>query len=216
MIVSVLLGCALAIALASAAFCAGTETGFLSVSRGRVLHMAREGGRRAKIVQKAISDLAQSTTTLLVGNNLAAVSFSSASAALAERIFPGASLAQTVWSVVAAFAMLILGEFLPKLVCSARPLRRTLMLAPVWRVFSKALSPVGSLVTAAIARLMPRRETRQKITPTTVLKILEDRKDGVRLTDFESALIGRIMVLRAKGEFVIPETVLPVLDEVDG
>ena len=31
-------------ALALAAFCAGAETGFLSLSRGRVLHMARAGG----------------------------------------------------------------------------------------------------------------------------------------------------------------------------
>jgi hypothetical protein len=51
------------------------------------------------------------------------------------------------------------------------------------------------------------------MTPEAVLKILEDRKDGVRLSDLESALIGRIMVLRAKGEFVVPETLLPALDD---
>ena len=38
-------------------------------------------------------------------------------------------------------------------------------------------------------------------------------KDGVKLSDFESALIGRIMVLRARGEFVIPETLLSALDD---
>lgn len=137
MIVSVLLGIALVMALAAAAFCAGAETGFLSVSRGRVLHMAREGGRRAKIVQAAIGDMARTTTTLLVGNNIAAVSFSSVSAALAARTFGDSAGLQTAWSVAAAFAMLILGEFLPKLFCAARPLRRTLLLAPVWRVFER-------------------------------------------------------------------------------
>ena len=216
MIVSVLLGIALIVALACAAFCAGAETGFLSVSRGRVLHMAREGGKRAKIVQAAIGDMARTTTTLLVGNNIAAVSFSSASAALAARAFGDSAGLQTVWSVAAAFAMLILGEFLPKLFCAARPLRRTLLLAPVWRVFEKALSPLGRFVTAVIGLVMPRREARPQVTPATVLKILEDRKDGVKLTDFESALIGRIMVLRSKGEFVIPDTVLPALDDIDG
>ena len=44
-----LLSAAMALALAAAAFCAGTETGLLSVSRGRVLHMARQGGVRAKV-----------------------------------------------------------------------------------------------------------------------------------------------------------------------
>ena len=51
------------------------------------------------------------------------------------------------------------------------------------------------------------------MTPESVLKILKDRKDGVKLSDFESALIGRIMVLRARGESVIPETLLPALDD---
>ena len=215
MIVSLLLLVALVVALASAAFCAGAETGFLSVSRGRVLHMAREGGKRAKVVQKAISDMARTTTTLLVGNNIAAVSFSSASAALAARAFPGSAVSQALWSVGAAFVMLIAGEFLPKLFCSARPLRRTLQLAPVWRVFGRILAPLGTVVTGLIGKLMPKRESRPEVTPATVLKILEDRRDGVKLTDFESALIGRIMVLRSKGEFVIPDTVLPALDGID-
>ena len=60
-------------ALAAAAFCAGAETGFLSVGRGRVLHAAREGSARAKIVFSAIFDLGRTTTALLVGNNLASV-----------------------------------------------------------------------------------------------------------------------------------------------
>ena len=46
MTVALLLLAAL-LALAVAAFCAGTETAFLSVSRERILHLAREGGRKA-------------------------------------------------------------------------------------------------------------------------------------------------------------------------
>ena len=61
------------VSLAFAAFCAGAETAFLSVSRERVLHMSRAGGRKAKIVQKALSDMGRTTTTLLIGNNLASV-----------------------------------------------------------------------------------------------------------------------------------------------
>ena len=46
MIVALLFLSAL-LALAWAAFCAGAETAFLSVSRERILHLAREGGRKA-------------------------------------------------------------------------------------------------------------------------------------------------------------------------
>ena len=199
-------------ALALAAFCAGAETGFLSVSRGRVIHIVREGGARAKVIYSAIAELGRTTTALLVGNNLAAVTYSSASTALATVLFAESPFAQGVASVVSALAILFLGEFLPKLLCAARPLRRLLTLAPVWRVFSRIFAPVGSLVQSVVERMLPKRETKPRMTPEALLKILDDRKDGVKLSDFERALIGRILHLRARGEFVVPDTLLPALD----
>ena len=207
-----LLVLAITIALVVAALCAGAETGFLSVSRDRVLHMARQGGKRAKIVQQALANMGRTTTVLLVGNNLASVSFSSASAALSARAFPESALAQAVWGVCAALAMLYLGEFLPKLFFAARPLRRSLWIAHVWKVFARLFAPLGEVVMFIIRHLLPRRETRTQMTPEAVLRILEDRKDGVKLTDFESALIARIMVLRSKGRSVTPEALLSVID----
>ena len=211
--ISLLLFVVVLASLALVAFCAGAETGFLSVRRGRVLHMARAGGVRAKVVYAAISDMGRTTTALLVGNNLASVTYSSAATALSLRLFAGSSAAQLVASLVAALALLMLGEFLPKLFCSARPLRRLLRLAPFWPFFAKVFAPVGTLVQWIVERLMPRREPRARMTPEAVLKLLEDRKDGVRLSDFESALIGRILVLRSRGEFILPETLLSALDD---
>ena len=202
-----------AAALALAAFCAGAETGFLSVRRGRVLHMARAGGVRAKIVYAAISDLGRTTTALLVGNNLASVTYSAAAAALTARICGSSRIGSAVFSLVVALILLMLGEFLPKLFCSARPLRRMLWLAPYWNVFARIFVPIGTVVQKIVETLMPKREQKFKLTPEQVLKILEDRKDGVKLSDFESVLIRRIMQLRAKGEFVVPETLLPALDD---
>ena len=50
------------IALAGSAFFSGTETSFLSVSRERILHLSREGGRKALKIQKALSNMARTTT----------------------------------------------------------------------------------------------------------------------------------------------------------
>ena len=199
--------------LALAAFCAGAETGFLSVRRGRVLHMARAGGARAKIVYSAIANLGRTTAALLVGNNLASVSYSSASAALSAALFPQSAFLQSVWMLVAAFAILYVGEYLPKLFCSARPLRRMLQYAPVWEKFARVFVPVGAVVQLAVERLMPRREVKAKVTPDAVLRILQDRKDGVKLSTFETVLVGRIMKLRANGEFITPDSLLVALDE---
>ena len=206
---------AMLVSLAAAAFCAGTETGFLSVSRGRILHMARLGGKHAKIVQRALADLPRTMTALLVGNNLAAVSYSSSSAALSALLFADSQTAQALWAAAAAFAMLAAGEFVPKFVCSMRPLNRTLALAPSWNVARRILIPISSVVQVAVSRLLPRKEQPQRMTPENVMKILEDRKDGVKLSDFESALIGRLMVLRARGRFITPDSLLAALDSVD-
>ena len=202
-----------AAALTVAAFCAGAETGFLSVGRGRVLHVAREGSARAKIVFSAIFDLGRTTTALLVGNNLASVTYSAATAALTARLVGSSRILSAISSLVVALLLQMLGEFLPKLFCSARPLRRMLALAPYWQVFARIFVPIGTVVPKVIERLMPKSEAKPKMTPEAVLKILEDRKDGVKLSDFESALIRRIMQLRAKGEFVVPETLLSALDD---
>ena len=212
---ALLLFLAAAVALAVAAFCAGAETGFLSVRRGRILHVAREGSARAKVVVAAIFDLGRTTTALLVGNNLASVTYSAATAALTARLFGSSRILSAIASFVVALILLMLGEFLPKLFCSARPLRRMLGLAPYWKFFARIFVPVGSIVQMVVERLLPKRETKPRMTPEAVLKILDDRKDGVKLSDFERALIGRILRLRERSEFITPESLIEALDEMD-
>ena len=200
-------------ALALAAFCAGAETGFLSLSRGRVLHMARAGSCKAKRLQRALSDMPRTTNTLLLGNNLAAVTFSSCSAALIDMGFSSSAIAHAFLSLIAATTMLYIGEFLPKLFCATRPLRRMLALSRAYHTLSAILKPIVSPANAILTKVLPRREAASTLSPNEVLRILKDKKDGVKLTDFESALIARIMVLRAKGRKVTPEALLSVLDE---
>ena len=178
--------------------------------------MAREGSAAAKIIECARLDFSRTLTGILVGNNLANVVYSSASAALAARLFGDASgVGAAAWSAGAAVALLVCGEFLPKLFCSARPLRRMLRLAPVYRVFSAAFAPLTSLAAAVTGLFAGRPRARERVTPDNLLRILQDRKDGVRLTEFESALIARILVLRMKGRPVTAEALLSALDETD-
>ena len=209
----ILLVVALVASLAVAAFCAGVETGFLSVSRGRLTHLAREGSEAAKIVAAALSNMSLTLTGLLVGNNLAAVVYSSASAALAAALFPESAAMQSLWSVGAAFAILYLGEFLPKLFCSKRPLKRVIAASRAYRLFELLTRPAAVCATAVTGIFLKRRATKEKLTVNDLMRILSDRKNGVRLTDFESALIGRILVLRRKGMFITPEAVLAALDD---
>ena len=209
--IEILLFLAAMAALAGAAFCAGAETGFLSVSRERILHLSREGGVKAAKVQKALADMARTTTTLLIGNNLASVGYSSAFAALSARISGSSTTASAVLGFVGAFMLLYCAEFMPKLLFAARPLRRILAVAGAYEVLAAALKPAVSLAMRFTDLFLPRREQKYKLTSADLLRILQDRKDGVCLTDFESALITRIFVLRAKGSPITREAILDAL-----
>ena len=204
------------LALAWSAFCSGAETGFLSVSRERILHLAHEGGRKAKKVQRALQDMGRTTTTILIGNNLANVTYSAATAALSVRLFGENATVRAVWSFLAAFTVLYTSEFMPKLLCAARPLRRILRLAGAYEVMARLLSPLTALALWFTDLFVPQKEVaREKLTANDLLRILQDRKDGVCLSDFESALITRLVVLRAKGQPITPEAILSALREAD-
>jgi len=210
-----LLVAATVMSLAFAAFCAGAETGFLSVSRERILHMAREGGRKARIVQRALSDMGRTMTMLLIGNNLASVAYSTATAALIADFCPD-SLSRSLASFAAAFTVLYVSEFLPKLLCAARPLRRSLALAPTYRFVEMILHPLTSLAMwLTNVFLRGGKDSKYKLTSSDLMRILQDRKDGVCLSDFESALIGRILVLRVKQKPITAEALMSALREFE-
>lgn len=201
--------------LAWAGFCAGAETGFLSVSRERVLHLAREGGRKALLVQAALADMARTMTTLLIGNNLANVIYSSSTAALSSILFERSAAASAIWSFLAAFTILYVSEFMPKLLCAARPLRRILLLAPTYRVMALALRPLTWVAMKFTDLFVPRKEAKYKLTMADLVRIVQDRKDGVCLSDFESALISRLIVLRAKRKPITAEAILSALRDFE-
>jgi CBS domain containing-hemolysin-like protein len=201
-VIILLLVIAAFISLACSAFCSGTETAFLSVGRERVLHLAREGGRKAQKVQRAISDMGRTTITLLIGNNIANVSYSAATAALSD---------SALWAFFAAFLILYVSEFMPKLLFAARPLRRTLMIADAYEFVSRVLSPLTFVAMKLTDVFIPRRESKYRLTIADLTRILEDRKDGVCISDFESALISRIIVLRAKNQPITPEAIMAAL-----
>ena len=110
-----------------------------------------------------------------------------------------------------AFILLYCSEFMPKLLCAARPLRRILMLADTYEVVSAVLSPLVTLAIKVTDIFLPRREQKYSLSSADLLRILQDRKDGVCLSDFESALVTRIFVLRAKGKPITREAILDAL-----
>ncbi len=139
-------------------------------------------------------------TTLLIGNNIAAVTVSSASTALASRMFDSSPLFQAVWSLFVAALMLFGGEYLPKLLFATRPLRRSLAAMRAYRVLAFALAPlvaVFSAVTRVVFKVRPTRSARLGVSRAGLRTLISDKEGSTRLTPFERTLIARVLDLQA-------------------
>ena len=89
------------------------------------------------------------------------------------------------------------------------------MLAPTYHVLETVLRPLTFLGMKFTDIFVPRRDPKYKLTTADLLRILQDRKDGVCLSDIESALVTRVIVLRVKGKPITPEAILSALRDVD-
>lgn len=101
--------------LLSALF-SGVEIAFISASKLQVELRKSKGGRRGKILSKFFEHPASFLSTMLVGNNIALVVFTSLSENLLGIQLPIESqlLATLVYTVITTIVVLIFGEFLPK------------------------------------------------------------------------------------------------------
>lgn len=131
---------------------AGYETGFVSLNRIRIRHLAEEEKNpRAARLLRYIERPDRMLTMLLVGTNLVTVV---GTVALTRQI--GALYA----TLVATPAFLIFSEIIPKSVFRAHPNRTTLWFLPAIRLFYGLLSPLTTPVywlTRAFLRLVGER-----------------------------------------------------------
>ena len=117
MLDNVPLSLAIVVALmALSAFFSSSEAAFLSVQRARIAHLISEGVPGARTVANMIANPERLLSTILLGNNLVNVAFTSVITAAmiavvgAERQGLGVLLA----TVVGTVALLIAGEIIPK------------------------------------------------------------------------------------------------------
>ena len=139
-------------------------------------------------------------TTLLVGNNIAAVTVSTVSTALALRMFATSPLLQAAWSLFVAALMLFGGEYLPKLLFATRPLRRSLAAMRLYRALEFVLSPlvgVFTVVTRVVFQVRPAKTGRLGVSRAGLRTLIADKEGSTRLTPFERTLIARVLDLQA-------------------
>ena len=184
------------------AFFEGMESGVVCLNHARLMHLVRTGSKAAKLLNAYLADMQRFLTTIQVGCNLWAVVLSTLSAGLAQRWFAESNFLQAVWGTGMAFMVLFFSEYLPKLFFTTRPLRRTLMVARLFYVAEKLLSPLTVLVLFLTNWLIPKgrggAEQRFLMTREYIQNVVSDPRDGSRITAVERLMINRVLALQAQ------------------
>lgn len=184
------------------AFFSGLEIGVLSVNRARLVHYVREDGiKAAMLLDNYLQNAQKFIGSILVGNNLFNVLLSTLSAALAKQLFEGSSSLQSAWALFMAVMVLIFCEYLPKLFFESRPLRRTLPLVSVFRVFDSALRPITNLVLFITQWVIPCKgceSGNQLVVSREYLQnVVADKESGTKITAIERVMIKRVLALQS-------------------
>ncbi len=129
----------IAFLLLLSAFLSGSETALTASSRARLHAKAKEGNKRAKIVEKLISDKERLIGTLLLGNNLVNILASALATSVLINIFGDSGIIYT--TLIMTLAVVIFAEVLPKTWAIKQPNEFALGVGPLLRPLIGILAP---------------------------------------------------------------------------
>ncbi len=189
----------LIVCLAGSAFFSGIETGIIAINRLRLMHKARNGSAAAGIIENYLRQTDRLLGTTLVGNNIVNVMIATVAAAIGETCRGG--VGQMVAGVLAAIAVLICGEYLPKAWFTSRPLERCLPFAHLLQAMERLLKPLASFCMfltqwAAVDTANSRRT--HFVTREHLHLLTRDSEAGGQISTFERLMIGRVLDLQVK------------------
>lgn len=102
------------------AFFSGSETALTAASRARMHQFEKDGDKRARLVNKLISDRERLIGAILLGNNLVNILASALATSLFVSLMPGPS-GVAVATAVMTVLVLVFAEVLPKTYAITRP-----------------------------------------------------------------------------------------------
>ncbi|MEG2724858.1 MAG: CNNM domain-containing protein, partial [Kiritimatiellia bacterium] len=185
-------------------FFSGFESGIISINRHRLVHLVRHGDKSAKVLAAILRDTHRLLATTLVGNNICNVTLSTLAAAIAytaaNRWNIGRDFLQLIATLVIATLMLVIGEFLPKLWFTARPIERSKRLIPPFLVLRAILYPLASLCILLTRLVTPRnREKRSPFVSRENINFLtRDSEAHGQISAFERLMIKQVLDLQLR------------------
>ena len=168
------------------AFFSSSEISFATANKLHIRSAAEAGDRRAKGVQWISDHFPKFLSTILVGNNLVNIAFSSVMTLLL------AESGENVAPFVSTAVLLILGEIIPKIIGTSQADRLVYFYVYPLRFFMLLFTPVVSVVNAIVSKLSKfwtPEEPEPEVTDDELVTILETIEEEGVFTEQESELI---------------------------
>ena len=213
------------VSLILSAIFSGSEIAFISSSKLKVELKKKSGTRRGLILAKFFENPADFLSTMLVGNNVALVIFTSLMTGVLTQVFPESLnsreyLQLLASTIIITLVVLVFGEFLPKtlfrlysddiLYALAYPLRllKSVLSFPSWLMFTMSNKIISQFVK------LPDEEDAETFTRTDLEDFIkssrtDDDDEEVDTELFEKALKLRETRLR---DCMIPRTEIQHID----
>ena len=151
------------------AYFSGSETGMMTLNRYRLRHMAKQGNRSAKRVEKLLRKPDRLISLVLIGNNLVNILASALGTIVGMRLYGDAGVA--IATGVLTFVVLVFAEVLPKTIAALYPEKvaypSSFLLAPL-QILMMPLVWLLNAITRMLMRFEQRRVAhyRARITLT--------------------------------------------------
>ena len=171
------------------AFFSSAEISYASANKLHIRSAAEAGDRRARGVQWISDHFPRFLSTILVGNNLVNIAFSSVMTLLLKDTL---SSGETAAPFVSTAVLLICGEIIPKIVGSSQADRLVYYYILPLRFFMTLFTPVVFVVNAIVeklSRFWTPEEAEPEVTDDELVTILETIEEEGVFTEQESELI---------------------------
>lgn len=136
------------------AYFSGSETGMMTLNRYRLRHMAKQGNRPAKRVEKLLRKPDRLISLVLIGNNLVNILASALGTIVGMRLYGDAGVA--IATGVLTFVVLVFAEVLPKTIAALYPEKLPTQRLPVGalQVLMMPLVWLLNTITRILMRMM--------------------------------------------------------------
>ena len=196
-------------------FMAATEASFLRVPAVRVRARAREGSRRARVLESMIERMANVLNAILLAALLSQIAAATVAGVLATRWF-GESLGPTVASIGLTMIMFIYAEAIPKTYAVRHADQVALLTAIPLAAIERILRPVVSVLVWIADIQMPGKgvEGSPTVTEDELRMLASAAATEGEITSDDAALIERAFTLgdREADDIMVPRTDIVAVD----